>query len=316
MPKMFSHGEEVQNRQSAERVAHHDGFTAKQEASNGKLTTASWFRHNLFTVPTPIARHRESISLWLEPSPESSFTCTAFRRSGHGRQSCWSQRFESFFNIRFPLFFSTVWLYSCCFVSDKKQPTSSFFSPCGRPSGSLLAHHCHSFFFLTPQSVLIHLASADHSSLTDDLHHSEISICEMTKNRRPPPSRTTSSRQSKVWHMVPFHAWQESVREAHHCYCQIGPAVYSSITPSSLTVTGHHALYINSGCDIDLFPPCFDAEMRPVSTCFHKETPFSYFLHDFYSRPRKLLQPLYYLVFFFHPMERCCWPCSRAAQGP
>lgn len=127
------------------------------------------------------------------------------------------------------------------------------------------------------------------------------------------PSCTTSSRQSKVWHMVPFHAWQESVREAHHCYCQIGPAVYSSITPSSLTVTGHHVLYINSGCDIDLFPPSFDAEMHPVSTCFHKERPFSYFLQDFYSRPRKLLQPL---MFFFNPTVGCCWPCSRAAKGP
>lgn len=74
------------------------------------------------------------------------------------------------------------------------------------------------------------------------------------KEWHPAPCCITPHRRSQVWHMVPFHAWQESVREAHHCYCQIGPAVYSSITPSSLTVTGHQVLYINSDCDIDLFP--------------------------------------------------------------
>lgn len=168
-----------------------------------------------------------------------------------------------------------------------KTPSLIFF-PCGWPSYSLLAHHNDNFFFLMPQSFLIHLMSTDHSSLTGDLPYSEISICEMTKNRSTPPSCTTSGRQSKVWHMVPFHAWQESIREAHHCYCQIWPGVYSSITPSSLTVTSHHALYINSGCDIDLFPPSFSAQMHPVSTSFQKERLFSYFLHNFYSRPYKL----------------------------
>lgn len=82
----------------------------------------------------------------------------------------------------------------------------------------------------------------------------------------PAPSCITSRRQSKVWHMVSFHAWQESIWVAHHCYCQIGPAVYSSITPSSLTVTGHHALYMNSDCDIDLFPQSFGTDMPPVCT--------------------------------------------------
>lgn len=158
----------------------------------------------------------------------------------------------------------------------------------------LSAHHNDSFEFLMSQSFLICLTSADHPSLSDDLHYSEISIWEMTKNCTPPPPAPRPIDRGKVRHMVPFHAWQESFREAHHCYCQIGPAVYSSITPSLLTVTGHHALYINSGCDIDLFPQFFGTEKHPVSTCFpKKKVPSSIFLMTLF----KMLQTLHSFIF-------------------
>lgn len=48
-------------------------------------------------------------------------------------------------------------------------------------------------------------------------------------------------RYSAIWHIASFHAWQKSVQEAYHSYCQIGTAVYSTIMqPSfilSLTIT-------------------------------------------------------------------------------
>lgn len=100
------------------------------------------------------------------------------------------------------------------------------------------------------------------------------------KEWHPAPSCSTSRSQSKVWHMVLFQAWQESGRKARHCYCQIGPAVYSSITASSLTVTGHHALYINSDCDIDLFPQSWRRNASSQHP-FYKKSTFQYFLCDF-----------------------------------
>lgn len=66
-------------------------------------------------------------------------------------------------------------------------------------------------------------------------------------------SSATSCTYSKVWHIAPFHAWQKSVQEANHCYCQTGTAVYSSIMQSSLTVTDHHVFHISSELDVDLF---------------------------------------------------------------
>lgn len=44
-------------------------------------------------------------------------------------------------------------------------------------------------------------------------------------------------RSSTVWHTASFHAWQKSVQEAYHYYCQIGTAVYSSIMQSSLILS-------------------------------------------------------------------------------
>lgn len=47
----------------------------------------------------------------------------------------------------------------------------------------------------------------------------------------------TSCGWSTVWHIASFHAWQKSVQEAYHYYCQIGTAVYSSIMQSSLILS-------------------------------------------------------------------------------
>lgn len=57
------------------------------------------------------------------------------------------------------------------------------------------------FSFLMSKSFLILLTCADHSSLTDDLHCSEISICEMTRNGTPPPaaSHPVDRVKSDIW---------------------------------------------------------------------------------------------------------------------
>lgn len=47
----------------------------------------------------------------------------------------------------------------------------------------------------------------------------------------------TSCRYSTAWHIASFHAWQKSVQEANHYYCQIGTAVYSSIMQSSVILS-------------------------------------------------------------------------------
>lgn len=55
---------------------------------------------------------------------------------------------------------------------------------------------------------------------------------------------TTSCRYSTVWHIASFHAWQKSVQEAYHYYCQIGTAVYSSIIQSSLMLSATITCFI------------------------------------------------------------------------
>lgn len=50
-------------------------------------------------------------------------------------------------------------------------------------------------------------------------------------------SSAKSCRYSTVWHIASCHAWQKSVQEAYHYYCEIGTAVYSSIMQSSLILS-------------------------------------------------------------------------------
>lgn len=68
----------------------------------------------------------------------------------------------------------------------------------------------------------------------------------------PSPTHTTtttttttiSCRYSTIWHIASFHAWQKSVQEAYHYYCQIGTAVYSSIIQSSLMLSATITCFI------------------------------------------------------------------------
>ena len=62
-------------------------------------------------------------------------------------------------------------------------------------------HQNDSFSFLMSQSFWIFLTPADHSSLTNDLHYSEISICGMKKDGSPPPaaSHPVDRVKSDIW---------------------------------------------------------------------------------------------------------------------
>lgn len=123
-------------------------------------------------------------------------------------------------------------------------------------------------------NVTIHFHSGDiHWPLLPDWWPSVLGDLNLWYEAEWHPAPAASHRvarvKSDIW--FPFTPDKNLSGKCTTAIVEVGPAVYSSITPPSLTVTGRHVSYINSNCDIDLFPQSFDAKMPPVSICFTKK---------------------------------------------